>query len=61
MPVSVEIHWLNGPGAPHLAKGQPQISLLLDPQVTVQQEPDLSLGRSLVAAWQTTVDRLVWR
>jgi hypothetical protein len=61
LPVSVEIRWLDGPGAPLLKEGQPQVSLLLEPQVSVQQEPDLSLGRTLVAAWQTTVDRLVWR
>jgi 4-amino-4-deoxy-L-arabinose transferase-like glycosyltransferase len=61
LPVSVEIRWLDGPSAPHLKEGQPQVSLLLEPQVTVQQEQDLSLGRSLVAAWRTTVDRLFWR
>ena len=60
-PVSIQVRWLDGPGAPHLVEGQPQISLLLTPKVALQQEPDLSLGQRLVLAWQNTVRQLARR
>jgi hypothetical protein len=61
MPLSLELEWIDGPGAPQLDEGQPEIALTLQSQVRLQTEPTPSVGKTIVAAWENTLDRLLGR
>ena len=60
-PLSLEIEWLDGPGAPDLKAGQPQTTLTLIPEVRLQAEIEPDVGQAFVGAWRNTVQRLSGR
>jgi hypothetical protein len=59
--LSLEIRWLNGPGAPAVEGGEPTTALALSPQVRIREEAAPSLGQRIAVAWHDTVYRFVRR
>jgi hypothetical protein len=60
IPVSLEIDWIDGPGAPEIIEGEPQLSLVFKPRAEVLPDRELSLRQSLAEAWKTSAGRVVW-